>query len=66
MAAVSGQHELSNNDIICAVRKGAQSLTSQEEQVIKETIYKAQELDEEFKLAKMHRSLTPSDGETYR
>lgn len=66
VAAVSGQHELSNNDIICAVRNEAQRLRSQEKQVIKEIIYKAQELDEEFKLAKMHRSLTSSNGEVYR
>ncbi|KAK6208438.1 hypothetical protein LQW54_006783 [Pestalotiopsis sp. IQ-011] len=66
MAAVSGQHELSNNDIICAVRKEAQLLRSQEKQVIEETIYKAQELDEEFELAEMHRSMTSSDGEANR
>lgn len=61
MPAVLALSELSENKIICRVKKEAQTLTSREKQIIQDSITKAQQLDDEFKLVKMHRSLTSSE-----
>ncbi|KAI0134678.1 mannosyltransferase putative-domain-containing protein [Xylariales sp. AK1849] len=61
MVILSGQEALDNKDILCAVRRRAEALTSAQQRIVQQTVQKARQLDSEFGLAKIHKSLTSSD-----
>ncbi|KAH8195940.1 hypothetical protein TruAng_009889 [Truncatella angustata] len=58
---LSSQEVLNGKDILCTVRENAKTLTHAQQQIIQKTAQKAQQLDSEFGLANMHKSLTSSD-----